>query len=749
LSLEQETINEFKHIFWSKRGYMAVPTGEKRANGKHIYKYNAISTEIQDLQWQNHFKTGTALTPSPIVNQDECCWGAIDIDNYDIKVQSKVFLVRKAKDLKLLGAESKSGGLHLYCFAKDNVPAKQMRAYLRWCRKELKLSTSTEIFPKQDVIEPDQIGNGITIPYREYKLDKYKAPCGLVAFKDEVVSITPEQFVQNAKSIMLDVRHFTAFEPTDTREEPLEDNLGEYDEGSMQDPAMQKLSAKELLQLIASEKMTLTDDSYFDDMITLYVAKSVVAMATDDEILERLYRLKDTGADDSYYQKKIERARVKLNIEDPEIARAELLKNVIYIKQKDIFFDISTNEEYDKSAINFTYARLFKKETPSQFIMKNARRIVVEDWVYDPKNYNPKERLLTIDKKLYLNSYIPGDLVPQDEDVLLWDQLLDHYFNDNHKYKEHFLDWLAYQLQHPGEKIRHALILVSTQFQVGKGSIWRAIKLMFGSHNAREIDVGQALDKSKGYLTNSQIVLIDEMQSAGKFDEKTALLNNLKRIITEEHISSRALYIDYKIVKSCTNYLLFTNHKDALSLPNNEVRYWVYISEQSRLNDKFYADYHSWLDNGGAGAILNSLLKRDISEDFKPKGVAPDTPFRQVMSKGGEHPLTKIVRQLYEEYQFPFTEKQIVIGSMELYNTLKSKGMLKNGRINDVANALESIGGRLLGQCRVSIDNKITKPTLYLIRDLDKYFGVQPQKLADELYFPIPPEDLEKGGNHF
>ena len=119
------------------------------------------------------------------------------------------------------------------------------------------------------------------------------------------------------------------------------------------------------------------------------------------------------------------------------------------------------------------------------------------------------------------------------------------------------------------------------------------------------------------------------------------------------------------------------------------------------------------------------------------------------MSKGGEHPLTKIVRQLYEEYQFPFTEKQIVIGSMELYNTLKSKGMLKNGRINDVANALESIGGRLLGQCRVSIDNKITKPTLYLIRDLDKYFGVQPQKLADELYFPIPPEDLEKGGNHF
>ena len=345
---------------------------------------------------------------------------------------------------------------------------------------------------------------------------------------------------------------------------------------------------------------------------------------------------------------------------------------------------------------------------------------------------------------MYLNSYIPSELVPEPGDTSLWDKLLDHYFNDNTKYKEHFLDWLAYQLQHPGEKIRHALILVSTQFQVGKGSIWRAIKLMFGSHNAREIDVGQALDKSKGYLTNSQVVLIDEMQSAGKFDEKTALLNNLKRIITEEHISSRALYIDYKIVKSCTNYLLFTNHKDALSLPPNEVRYWVYISEQSRLNDKFYADYHTWLDNGGAKAILDSLLDREISEDFKPKGVAPDTPFRSQMSKGGEHPLTKIIRQLYEEQQYPFAEDQIIIGSSELYNILKAKGMLKNARINDVANSLEAIGGRCLGQCRVKIDKKIIKPTLYLLRDHDKHFGAKPQELADKIYFPVVPEDNER-----
>ena len=94
------------------------------------------------------------------------------------------------------------------------------------------------------------------------------------------------------------------------------------------------------------------------------------------------------------------------------------------------------------------------------------------------------------------------------------------------------------------------------------------------------------------------------------------------------------------------------------------------------MNDQFYSDYHTWLDEGGAKAILNSLKERQISEDFKPKGVAPDTPFRSQMSKGGEHPLTKIIRQLYEEQQYPFAEDQIIIGSSELYNILKVKGML-------------------------------------------------------------------------
>ena len=752
MRIDDETIEQFPALFKSVRGFNAMPLqNTKNGNGKVKFTYSAITGHIKLQNYRNHFQTASGLTPSPIVDQEYCWWGAIDVDDYDLGITGKVELIIKAKDFNLIACESKSGGLHFYCFAKEPVLCKRMRGFLRYVRKQLRLNPKTEIFPKQDYVNENEYGNGITLPYRSYNIDPQNSPCALVVYRDKVVPITPEQFIVNAKNCAYSGSHFVNYDPDDLEEDTIdkvEQELEDDNEDSILNPETQKLTAKEIYRQIVDEKMSLDDDSYFDDMITLYVAKQIVSMKTDEEILTLLLRLKDTGADETYYEKKINRARIKFKIEDPEVARMELLKNVIYIKQRDKFYDLTTNEEYDKSAINFTYARLFQKESASQFIMKNARRIVVEDWIYDPKGYDPKQRLIEVEKKLYLNSYVPSDLVAEIGDITYWDQLLDHYFNDNQKYKEHFLDWLAYMVQHPGEKIRHACILVSTQFQVGKGSIWRAIKLMFGSHNAKEIDVGQALDKSKGYLTNSQIVLIDEMQSAGKFDEKTALLNNLKRIITEENISSRALYVDYKIVKSCTNYLLFTNHKDALSLPPNEVRYWVYISEQSRMNDEFYSAYHSWLDNGGTKAILHHLKERIISDDFKPKGVAPDTPFRSQMSKGGEHPLTKIIRQLYEEQDYPFREAQTIIGSTELYNILRSKGMLRNGRINDVAMALEQIGGRNLGQCRVSMDKKITKPTLYLIRDHDKHFGKKPQEIVDEYYFPVVPENTNDGG-HF
>lgn len=76
---------------------------------------------------------------------------------------------------------------------------------------------------------------------------------------------------------------------------------------------------------------------------------------------------------------------------------------------------------------------------------------------------------------------------------------------------------------------------------------------------------------------------------------------------------------------------------------------------------------------------------------------------------------------------------------------LRHNNMLGRARINDVANALEQIGGRNLGQVRVQIDFDIigegtsfTKPTLYLIRRQDEFIGNTPQEIVAKVqYRPI------------
>ena len=95
----------------------------------------------------------------------------------------------------------------------------------------------------------------------------------------------------------------------------------------------------------------------------------------------------------------------------------------------------------------------------------------------------------------------------------------------------------------------------------------------------------------------------------------------MKRIITAGELGHRARYSDYTNVPTLTNYILFTNNKDALSLPKNEKRYSVYMHETPRLNQSWYDEFHQWIDNeqeaklssnknfkDGAKYILNDFL---------------------------------------------------------------------------------------------------------------------------------------------
>lgn len=115
--------------------------------------------------WRAHLKGTTPLGVVPVRADGTVVWGTIDLDEYENDVMEVVGRVERDK-LPLVPCRSKSGGLHLFLFLKEAVPAGEVIFSLRNLAARLGIAGS-EIFPKQTQVlsERGDIGSWIVMPY--------------------------------------------------------------------------------------------------------------------------------------------------------------------------------------------------------------------------------------------------------------------------------------------------------------------------------------------------------------------------------------------------------------------------------------------------------------------------------------------------------------------------------------------------------------------------------------------------------
>lgn len=115
--------------------------------------------------WEEHLEGKRPLGIVPIRMDSTCVWGSIDIDQYDANLLEIIVRVESQK-LPLVPCRSKSGGLHLFLFLAEPVPAGQLQAVLRDWAAQLGLA-GCEIFPKQTQILQDRgdMGQWMVMPY--------------------------------------------------------------------------------------------------------------------------------------------------------------------------------------------------------------------------------------------------------------------------------------------------------------------------------------------------------------------------------------------------------------------------------------------------------------------------------------------------------------------------------------------------------------------------------------------------------
>ncbi len=159
---------KFKEIFEGNNSaygqlILSGATNEKgKADGTAFIKRQTVTDNL----WEDHLAgKDPALGVIPINENNMCKWGCIDVDVYNV---DHLVLMRNIKGLgfPLVTFRSKSGGAHLFLFAKEFIPASLMQSKLKAMADALGYAGS-EIFPKQTeiLVERGDTGNFLNLPY--------------------------------------------------------------------------------------------------------------------------------------------------------------------------------------------------------------------------------------------------------------------------------------------------------------------------------------------------------------------------------------------------------------------------------------------------------------------------------------------------------------------------------------------------------------------------------------------------------
>jgi hypothetical protein len=201
---------------------------------------------------------------------------------------------------------------------------------------------------------------------------------------------------------------------------------------------------------------------------------------------------------------------------------------------------------------------------------------------------------------------------------------------------EHIIKWLAHRVQHPGEKINHALVLGGDQ-GIGKDSMLEPVKHAVGPWNFHEVSPTHLLGRFNPFV-KSAILRVNEGRDLGEIDRfkfydhtkiYTAAPPDVLRV-DEKNLPEHYVF-------NVLGLIITTNHKtDGIYLPTNDRRHYVAWSNRSA--EDFPGGYWDklwrWYAAGGFEDVAAYLNTLDLS-DFDAKAPPPKTPaFWDIVNAG-------------------------------------------------------------------------------------------------------------------
>lgn len=283
----------------------------------------------------------------------------------------------------------------------------------------------------------------------------------------------------------------------------------------------------------------------------------------------------------------------------------------------------------NKNDLLFTFADLtymvpkangegFKEENAASTWLKWPQKRRYEDVCYRPGDDD------VVDGKI--NLWKGWGVEPKKGSVKPFHDLLNFVFAGDDKLRAWFLQWLAYPLQNPGAKNLTAVLLHSRAQGVGKSFIGYIMGDIYGA-NFVVIDHEALKGNFNGWAVNKQFILGEEITGT----HSRGAADRLKNMITREQIHVNIKYQPEYDIEDCVNYLLTSNHVDALFLEEADRRAVVHNIRSDPKPHEWYDAISKWRANGGAAHVFYYLINDVDLSDYNPTRPAPTTAAKREM----------------------------------------------------------------------------------------------------------------------
>jgi hypothetical protein len=275
--------------------------------------------------------------------------------------------------------------------------------------------------------------------------------------------------------------------------------------------------------------------------------------------------------------------------------------------------------------------------------------------------------------KQFVNSYHDSGIKPAatiDADgqgvVDLFLKHLENTFEEPRE-REIILDFMAYVYQRPQNRVRWGLLIWGVEGN-GKTYFYNVMQYLLGT-NARTINTSMIERPFNDWAVGSRLVGIEEIRISGT--NKWRILDQLKPMISNNAIAVEPKGGTAYHAPNFSSYMMTTNHQDAVPMSDNDRRYCVVFSRQSRKEDLFeqhggetetarYFDTLFSETERRADAIGRFLMDRKLSADFNPHGRAPLTKGVSEMRAANKSDDRVAIEEAIEDYRCAIVNENIL-----------------------------------------------------------------------------------------